>query len=79
MCVLVIVVYQVICSPAGNSLQIIVKRREISTLGLNGVLIEGDMRNIFEKCKVESSAYECIDLDIMDKRSLMIIRNNVGD
>ena len=40
-------------------------------VGVLGIRIEG--------CTVESSASECIDLDVMDKRPLMKIRNNIGD
>ena len=51
----------------------------VSTLDWSLVSIEGGLRNIVEECKVESSAYEWIELDVMDKRSLMKIRNKVGD
>ena len=43
------------------------------------MLKEGVLGNTVEECKVESSEYECIGLDDMDKRSLMKMRNRVGD
>ena len=68
---------QVICSPAGNSLQIIVQRRDSINPRLES---SADRRgNIVEEFKVESSAYKCIELDVMERRSLMNIRNNVED
>ena len=41
------------------------------------LLKEGVLGKI--ECKVESSAYEFIGLDVMDKKSLIKIRNSVGN
>ena len=43
------------------------------------MLIEGVLGNIVEEFKDDSLSYECIELYVMDRRSLMKIRNNVGD
>ena len=42
-------------------------------------MIEGVFGNIVKKCKVESSAYDLFGMDVMDKKSLIKIRNRVGD
>ena len=43
------------------------------------MLVEGVLRNIVEECQVESSAYDRIGLDVMNKRSLITMRNRVDD
>ena len=43
------------------------------------MLIEESLGNIVEECEVKLSAYECIGLDGMDKRSLIKMRNRVSD
>ena len=43
------------------------------------MLIEGVLGNIVEECKVESSVYECSKLDVMEKRSLIKIKNREED
>ena len=42
-------------------------------------MIEGVFGNIVKKCKVESSAYDLFGMDVMDKKSLIKIRNSVGN
>ena len=55
-------------------------RQEIvSTLDEKLVLKEGVLGNIVEECTVESSAYECFELDVMDRRSFMKMRIRVSD
>ena len=51
----------------------------VSTLETSLVLKEGLFGKIVEECKVESSAYEWIGLDVTDRRSLMKMRKRVGD
>ena len=51
----------------------------VSTLDISLVLVEGLFGKIVEECKVESSAYEWMGLDVMDRRSLMKIKKRVGD
>ena len=43
------------------------------------MLIEGVLRNIVEECKLELSTYEWIGLNVMEKMSLINMRNRVGD
>ena len=70
---------QIVRFPADNYLWIIIKRRSSINLDESILLTEGGLGNIVEECKVELAAYECIGLDVMVKRSLIRIRNRVGD
>ena len=51
----------------------------VSTLDVSRELMEGFLGYIVEECRVESSAYEWIGFDVMARRSLIKIRNSVGD
>ena len=55
------------------------KEEIVSILDDSLMLIDGILGNSVEECKVESSANECIGLDVTERWSLIKIRNRVGD
>ena len=62
-------------------LQIIIKKKILKIQDRSLLLIKIILGNNVEECTVESSAYECFELDVMDRRSFMKmrrIRKNFG-